>query len=120
LEPRERDIGDILGNENGLSPPTDDLIFDVENEFLADQIRFEAFCMRMSKNVEDVQQSLRKYHLHLQEKEQYPKSKKALFAGFEKWFLNEKNFAYGRSQETKSGEPKLGTSAARVKKASEW
>lgn len=68
------------------------LIWDVERELLADQKRFEAIAMSTQKTEQVARDSLHKYHLHLQEKVIYPKPRNALFAGYEKWLLNEKNF----------------------------
>lgn len=75
------------------------LTWDVEQELLANPIRFEQICMNArringtTKSQAFVRESLRKYHLHLEERAEYPRTKKALFAGFEKWLLNEKNFS---------------------------
>lgn len=68
------------------------LIYDAEKEILKNQIFFEEICVSVGTNLQLARDSLRKYHLHLEEKEQYPKPKKAIFAGFEKWLLNEKKF----------------------------
>ena len=68
------------------------VVYNAEEEILKNQIEFERICMATSKNLQDAKESLRKYHLYLEEKEQYPKGKKAVFAGFEKWLLNEKKY----------------------------
>lgn len=67
-------------------------IFDAEELILKNQIQFERICCATGKNSAEGAEILHKYHLYLEEKEQYPKSKRALFAGFEKWMLNEKKF----------------------------
>ena len=74
------------GNEDGIA------VFDAEKLILSNQIEFERICMTAKKKADNAKQSLHKYHLYLEEKEQYPKGKRALFAGFEKWLLNESSF----------------------------
>lgn len=64
---------------------------DVEDLLLKNQIEFERICMAIGKSAATAKRSLRSYHLFLEEKEQYPKTKKALFAGFEKWLTREKD-----------------------------
>lgn len=64
--------------------------FDAEKEILSNQLRFEQVCMKTSKNQVQAKTVLRKYHLWLAEKELYPKTPDAVFAGFEKWLMNEK------------------------------
>lgn len=88
------------------------VVYNAESEILKNQIRFEEICMKTNTDFAAAKIVLRKYHLHLEEKEQYPKGKNAVFAGFEKWLSNEKNF-------TKNGQ-KLGTSEARNSKGSSW
>lgn len=66
--------------------------YDAEKTILENQIEFERICMATRNEPEAAKKSLRKFHLHLTEKEQYPKGRKACFAGFEKWLLNDKDF----------------------------
>ena len=66
--------------------------YDAEQEILKNQIWLEQQQQKFGKSDEELRESLRKFHLHLAEKEQYPKGRKAIFAGFEKWLMNEKNF----------------------------
>lgn len=73
-------------------------IYNAEEEILKNEIRFHEICSTTGNNFEDGKKSLHKYHLFLEEKEQYPKGKKAVFAGFEKWLLNEKKFNNGKQQ----------------------
>lgn len=73
--------------------------YDAEQEILKNQIEFEKICMTTGAEISAAKQSLRKYHLYLEEKEQYPKGRKAVFAGFEKWLLNEKKFNNGTHQQ---------------------
>jgi hypothetical protein len=69
------------------------VVYDAEAAILANEIEFEQVCMKASKpDLEAAKTSLRKYHLFLTEREQYPKGRKAVFAGFEKWLLNEDSF----------------------------
>lgn len=84
----------------GQPPDEGSVVYDVETELLNNRIRFEKICIATQKTEAVARDSLHKYHLHLQEKEGYPKSKKALFAGFEKWLLNEKNFKNGSTQQS--------------------
>lgn len=74
------------------------VVYDAEAEILKNQIEFERICLAVGKNPAGAKESLRKYHLYLEEKEQYPKGRKAVFAGFEKWLRNEKNFNQGNSK----------------------
>lgn len=87
--------------EKEKSPPKEFLgvvVYNAEEEILKNEIRFHEICSTTGNNFEDGKKSLHKYHLFLEEKEQYPKGKKAVFAGFEKWLLNEKKFNNGKQQ----------------------
>jgi hypothetical protein len=77
-------------------------IFDAESALLENQIEMERICVITGKSLIQAKESLHKYHLFLQEKEQYPKSRPAIFAGFEKWLMNEKN---SPSPQTTNGNP---------------
>ena len=68
------------------------VVYNAEESILANPVQFERICVTTGKTKEYAKDSLHKYHLYLEEKEQYPKGKKAVLAGFEKWLLNEKNF----------------------------
>jgi hypothetical protein len=69
------------------------VVYDAEATILSSAIEFEQVCMKANKlDLDAAKTSLRKYHLYLAEKEQYPKGRKAVFAGFEKWLMNENNF----------------------------
>lgn len=74
------------------------MIYDVEAEILSNQIQFEKICMTAGAEIPNAKEALRKYHLYLDENEKYPKSRKALFSGFEKWLMNEKTFNNGHSK----------------------
>lgn len=77
-------------------PPTKNVIFDVEKLISENQKQFETICMNANYlDAGAAKESLRKFHLYLQEKEKYPQTKSQLFAGFEKWLLNEKKFSNG-------------------------
>jgi hypothetical protein len=69
--------------------------YDAEKEILANQSFFEQVCISTKKDSSFAKESLRKYHLWLLENDKYPRGKKALFAGFEKWLRNEKNIVNG-------------------------
>lgn len=101
---REREMegkGNDMGNGGGDEPitPQDEflgiVIYDAEKEILDSPIIFEQLCMKTGKDPTMAKEALRKYHLWLEEKEQYPKAKKAVFAGFEKWLMNEKKYSNG-------------------------
>lgn len=64
--------------------------YDAEQLILASKIWFEQLCMNTGKTKRVAELSLRKYHLHLIDTEAYPKSKKQILAGFEKWLLGDK------------------------------
>jgi len=100
------------------------VFYNAEEVVLKNEIEFERICMSTRKDLIVAKDSLHKFHLHLMDKEQYPKTKKSIFAGFEKWLLNEKKFNNGSTthQQPITGHTasKLGTSDARIKKASEW
>lgn len=85
------------------------MIFDAEVEILTNPIRLEQLAMTVGRTVSECKEILHVYHLHLTEKEQYPKSRKSVFAGFEKWLINEKKFN-GSSTTSKQ----RGTSADRI------
>jgi hypothetical protein len=90
--------GNGLGHVNGGVGEI--VYYNAEEEISKNQIEFERICIATGKNRDTAENSLRMYHLHLEEKSQYPKSKKSLFAGFEKWLRNEKNFLNGTHQRT--------------------
>lgn len=102
------------------------LIYDAEKELLGNEIQFEKICMAAKiSETEHVKESLRKFHLHLTEKEKYPQTRKQIFAGFEKWLLNEKKFNNGSAinrSTTSAGNSgaKLGTSDARTEALRKW
>ena len=88
--------------------------FNAEEEIIKNQIRFEQICMAAGAGKEQAKESLHKYHLYLEEKEQYPKPLKSLFAGFEKWLINEKKFSKNgtnRKIDTANGYNRTGKSA---------
>ena len=81
-----------------------EVIYDIEQELITNAIRFEAICINAKKNKTDACESLRKYHLYLVDKQQYPKTKKSAYAGFEKWLMNEKKSTNGTAyQRSDSG-----------------
>lgn len=103
-------------------PNHPNLIYDAEKELLGNQIQFEKISMSAKIMPEAAKESLRKFHLHLEEKAKYPQTRKQVFAGFEKWLLNEKKF-YGSTthqQPIAGGKQKLGTSDARIDTARKW
>lgn len=87
-----------------VSPPvlSDVVTWNIEEDLLKNQLQFEKICIATRKTEAVARDSLRKYHLHLQEYEQYPKAKKALYAGFEKWLMKEKTPNQEEQNESKS------------------
>lgn len=81
------------GSVSGVLQNSPIVFFNAEEEILKSKIRFEQICMAAGAGKEQAKESLHKYHLYLEEKEQYPKPLKSLFAGFEKWLINEKKFS---------------------------
>ncbi len=79
------------------------VFYNAEEEISKNQIEFERICMATGKNRETAKNSLRMFHLHLEEKAQYPKTKKSMLAGFEKWLRNEKNFLNGTHKQLPAG-----------------
>lgn len=97
------------------------VVYDAEKEVLANPIAFEQICVATGKDPTLAKESLRLYHLYLLEKEQYPKGKRAIFAGFEKWLRNEKKFSNGhKSNNAGSQQTKRGTSVDRIETAKKW
>lgn len=99
------------------------VFFNAEEIVLNNQIQFERICMSAKKNdVEAVKISLRKYHLHLEEKEKYPMTKKQIFAGFEKWLMNENQFINGAHKQNNGNiaGQKSGTSVDRIQALKDW
>ena len=100
------------------------LIYDGEKELLKNQIQFEKICMNAKYfDLELAKESLRKFHLHLEEKARYPQTRKQIYSGFEKWLLNEKKFNNGSTanqRNSTTGSPKLGTSDARTEALRKW
>lgn len=85
------------------------VVYNAEDEILKNPIEFERLCMNAGLEISAGKDVLRKYHLYKEEKEQYPMGKKAVFAGFEKWLLNEKKFTNGTHQQTFNRSSKPGT-----------
>lgn len=81
--------------ENGIV----NLTYDIEADLLKNQAVLESLCMTAGRDIETAKFVLRKYHLTMQEKEEYPKSRAALTAGFKKWLMTENST---------NGKPKTG------------
>lgn len=83
------------GEEKPPPPPVDigntSVTYDIEADLLKNQATLEAICMGAGRDLETAKFALTKYHLNLQKKEEYPKSRAALTAGFKLWLLNEKS-----------------------------
>jgi hypothetical protein len=74
-----------------LSVDIGTVIYDIEQDLLKNAIIFEQICMAAGRDLETGKFVLAKYHLTLQENEQYPKARPALVAGFKKWLMTEKS-----------------------------
>lgn len=83
-----------------------EIFYNVEELLLNNQIQLEKICMATGRKKPEALRALRKYHLFMEEKENYPKPKKALFSGFEKWLMNEKKETV-HQQEQELTSPKL-------------
>jgi hypothetical protein len=83
------------GEEKPPPPPVEvvntSVTYDIEADLLKSQATLEAICMGAGRDIETAKFALTKYHLNLQKKEEYPKSRAALTAGFKLWLLNEKS-----------------------------
>jgi hypothetical protein len=88
-------VNDTVKREESPASHFGLVVYDAEQEILNNSIQFEKICMSAGAEISNVKESLRKYHLYLEENHKYPKSKKAVFAGFEKWLMNEKKFNNG-------------------------
>lgn len=95
------------------------VVYNAEDEILKSPIELERICMNTGHEMPIAKEILRRYHLYLEEKEQYPKGKKAVFSGFERWLLREKKFNNGTHQQT-SNITKQGTSEARTEALKKW
>jgi hypothetical protein len=82
----------VTGSIGSAAPDFSGETLNAEETILANRIRFEQIMVKIGASEPVARQALRKYHLHLEEQEGYPKSKKAVFAGFEKWMMNEAAF----------------------------
>lgn len=82
----EKIRGDTLPNGENMI-----VIYDIEEDLVNNQKILEQLCMAAGRDMETAKLVLKKFHLHMQEKEQYPKPRQALIAGFTKWLLNEKS-----------------------------
>jgi hypothetical protein len=87
----DKDIGVLEEKEKNFPEVvTGEVTYDAETTILANQIEFEKICMVTGKSEKQGKKVLRKYHLWLEERHRYPMGRKAVFAGFEKWMMNEK------------------------------
>lgn len=81
------------------------VFFDGEELILKNRLWFEAVLMKTGFALDEGLICLKKFHLHKQEKDGYPASKKQILAGFEKWLMNERQFN-PQSAQTKTVVPK--------------
>jgi uncharacterized protein YdaU (DUF1376 family) len=96
LENANENENNLGKSENPLPKPSELselsglITYDAEKEIIANQIDFERISMKARKPKDIALYSLRKYHLHLLSNERYPMGRVAVFAGFEKWLMEEK------------------------------
>ena len=126
-EPKKADSGNVSVNAtvNDLPLSFGEVFFDAEEVINKNQIEFERICMAGKIDAGAGKIALRKFHLHLESNAKYPQTKKQLFAGFEKWVMNEKNFSpenktNGTAANRGNNEGNPGTSEARSAALKEW
>lgn len=84
-----------LEGEGDVGPPLENfleegLIYDIESDLLKNQIAFEAICCAAQRKKETGEYALKKFHLWATGKELYPKARKALYAMFQSWLMDER------------------------------
>jgi hypothetical protein len=88
MENANENVNDIVlkggVGENGLC-------YDIEKYLLAHPKDFQAVASSSHRLPDEVKNSLTKYHLFLQKKEDYPKKPLPLISGFKLWLMNEKS-----------------------------
>ena len=95
------------GEESKAAPPffeTNLVVYDAESEILSNPIRFEQVCLKTQSSADHAKKVLHKYHLWLLEHDKYPRAKNSVFAGLEKWLLNEKKPVNGQHTSSTTGE----------------
>ena len=90
--PLEAENENKIENENKDRGSGEGLTYDAEKSILANTVWFEQICMTRAKSLTAGKEALRKFHLYLEENSKYPRTKKSVQAGFEKWLMNEKQF----------------------------
>lgn len=109
-------------HERGESHPlAGEITYDAEKTILESQIEFQRIYALARTTEEIARDSLHSYHLHLTEKEQYPRGRKSVFAGFEKWLRNEKKFTNGSHiKNAPAGSKQSGAYQLRDKARDNW
>lgn len=79
--------------EGSDSYAENELCYDIEKYLLERKKDFEVVCLNAQKDGNFVKNVLKKFHLTMVEKNEYPKRPLQLIAGLQKWILNEKNFS---------------------------
>lgn len=85
----------FLNKGEGVGEPVKSsaiVFFDAEQELLKKGIWFEQLVSSRCKNMAEGKEALRKYHLWLKEKGNYPLTVGQMEAGFERWLMNENKF----------------------------
>lgn len=93
---KERERGSSTSDQKLQIPKGPEGSFNAEETVLAARVEFEAILIKTGVSEDRALSILRKYHLWLEEHDKYPKQRKSIFAGFEKWIMNEQSF--GREQ----------------------
>lgn len=117
---KEQDKDRDNGVKESLKTIRGEFTENAEETILGNMIWFNNICMNTHSDEKKARDALRMYHLWLSENDKYPKKRKSVFDGFEKWLRNEKKFYGTHKQASSGGGEKLGTSAARIKAARDF
>lgn len=85
-------VNDTVSVKENRERDSPTVFYNAESEILKNQIWIEKVFAPRGISMTTGKEILRNYHLYLTEKEKYPMSRRALFAGFERWINNEKKF----------------------------
>jgi len=88
--------------KGGMGESQEGLCFDIEQWLISRPKELEVVCMNSKKSLDEVKECLKKYHLHCQKTEYYPKRPLPLIAGLQLWIMNERKFLKNGSHTEKS------------------
>lgn len=116
-----REVEDEV-EEKGKAPASEEIFLSIEELMTKNPILFEQTLMNAGREISPGREILKKYHLHLEERNRYPMTKNQLISGFKKWLMNEKNFEGGTHQQSNRNgtKTKPGTSEARIEALKKW